>query len=67
MTQIIFNGVKKEIREKCSISKLLEQLQVDRKEVAVERNLKVVQKSDFDTTYLENGDQVEVVRFVGGG
>ena len=67
MTQIILNGVQKEISGGWSISNLLEQLQVDKKEVAVERNLNVVAKSDFEATYLENGDRVEIVRFVGGG
>ena len=67
MTQIILNGVQKEIPGGWSISNLLEQLQVDKKEVAVERNLNVVAKSDFETIYLENDDRVEIVRFVGGG
>ena len=67
MTQIILNGVQKEISGGWSISNLLEQLQVDKKEVAVERNLNVVAKSDFEATYLENDDRVEIVRFVGGG
>ena len=67
MTQIILNGVQKEIPNGWYISNLLKQLQVDKKEVAVERNLNVVVKSNFETTDLENGDRVEIVRFVGGG
>ena len=35
--------------------------------VAVERNCAIVPKSQFSTTTLQDGDQVEIVQFVGGG
>lgn len=35
--------------------------------VAVEVNLRIVARSDFDRTMIRPGDEVEIVRFVGGG
>lgn len=37
------------------------------KRVAVERNGEIVPKSRYRETSLEDGDTLEVVRFVGGG
>ena len=67
MISIIINGTQKHMTQRCNIDDLLGELHVDRKEVAVERNCNVVQKNDFDTTYLQDGDHIEIVRFVGGG
>ena len=39
----------------------------DPKRIAVERNGKIVFKSQYGETVLEDGDSVEVVSFVGGG
>ncbi len=35
--------------------------------VAVEVNGKIVPRSEYDKTILNDGDSVEIVRFVGGG
>lgn len=35
--------------------------------VAVEVNLKVIRKAEYDTCRLSEGDVIEVVNFVGGG
>jgi thiamine biosynthesis protein ThiS len=35
--------------------------------VAVELNLEIVPRSQWETTALKNGDKLEVVHFVGGG
>ena len=39
----------------------------DPKRIAVERNGDIVFKSKYDGTLLQDGDNVEVVSFVGGG
>ncbi len=39
----------------------------DAKRVAVERNGEIVPRADYEDTVLADGDEVEVVRFVGGG
>jgi len=35
--------------------------------VAVERNREILPKASYDSTSLEEGDELEVVEFVGGG
>ena len=35
--------------------------------VAVERNRQVVPRAAYQTTVLQDGDALEIVRFVGGG
>ena len=39
----------------------------DPRRIAVERNGDIVFKSQYDATVLEDGDQLEVVSFEGGG
>ncbi|MCD8046415.1 MAG: sulfur carrier protein ThiS [Clostridiales bacterium] len=39
----------------------------DEKRVAVERNGSIVPKAEYADTVLEDGDEIEVVSFVGGG
>ena len=38
-----------------------------RRRVAVERNLAVVRRAHYDTEVVDDGDEVEIVNFVGGG
>ena len=45
----------------------VEQLELDRGPVAVERNGEVVPRAQHPDTVLEPGDVVEIVHFVGGG
>lgn len=50
-----------------SISALLQQLEIDARRVAVELNLNVVKKAAYDASVINDGDEVEIVNFVGGG
>jgi thiamine biosynthesis protein ThiS len=64
---ISLNGDQFDLDGPVSVSALLVQLGIDSRRVAVEHNLVVLKRSLFDETVLRNGDQVEVVNFVGGG
>ena len=46
---------------------LLSQLNLDPRRVAVEHNLVVVKREAYDSTVVNDGDEIEVVNFVGGG
>jgi sulfur carrier protein len=35
--------------------------------IAIERNLEVVPKSQYDSTLLEDNDRIELVHMIGGG
>ena len=50
-----------------TVSALLEQLGIDPRGVAVERNFVVVKRDLYSSTPVETGDQIEIVNFVGGG
>ena len=50
-----------------TVTGLLTQLQIDSRRVAVELNLVVLKRDAFASTMLRDGDEVEIVNFVGGG
>ncbi len=50
-----------------TVSELLDELKVQSGRVAVEVNLMIVKKADYDSAALQDGDSVEIVNFVGGG
>lgn len=50
-----------------SITALLAALGIDPRRVAVEHNLVVVKRGAYDETTIDDGDEVEIVNFVGGG
>ena len=50
-----------------TILALVEELGLDIRKVAVERNLEIVPRSLHAETALADGDRIEVVQFVGGG
>ena len=46
---------------------LLAHLDIDARRVAVEHNLVVLKRATFDRAEVCDGDQIEIVNFVGGG
>jgi len=50
-----------------SVAALLETLAIDARRVAVEHNLVILKRAVFDQTIVRDGDNVEIVNFVGGG
>lgn len=67
MTEIQINGESRSFESAISIEQLLLELNVPVGTVLVERNRQVVARIDFDSTQIEDGDVLELVRFVGGG
>jgi thiamine biosynthesis protein ThiS len=65
--RITVNGEERHVPGPCSVEQLLGILAVDNRRVAVERNLDVVPRARHASTWLAEGDQLEVVTFVGGG
>lgn len=64
---ITVNGEPRRIIPGASIAALVAELDLDPKAVAVERNLEIVPKSAYGEIVLADGDQLEIVHFVGGG
>lgn len=61
------NGEHRRVRKGMSIADLALELGLDPDKVAVERNLEIVPRSTVATVQIEDGDDYEIVTFVGGG
>lgn len=64
---IIVNGERREIEGNITVSDLLEKLGVDVRKAAVECNRAIVPKSLHAETEVAEGDEIEIVAFIGGG
>jgi len=64
--QIQLNGEPRAVLA-ATILALVEELSLDPRKVAVERNLEIVPRSLHAQTPVANGDRIELVQFVGGG
>ena len=64
---ITLNGEPYDLAAPVSVRELLARLDIDPRRVAVEHNLVVVKRGQLDETMVGDGDQVEIVNFVGGG
>ncbi len=67
MLEITVNGEKREIQDGLTVMGLLESLGIANGKVAVERNRAITPRSAYGETALCPGDEIEIVRFVGGG
>ncbi len=61
------NGEKKEIGAGLTVAQLLGELGVRPGRVVVELNRDVLSRETHGSTTLKEGDQIEIVHFVGGG
>jgi thiamine biosynthesis protein ThiS len=67
LVKITLNGEPFELASPVTIAGLLAVLKIDARRVAVEHNMTVLKRATFDQVTVAEGDQVEVVNFVGGG
>ncbi len=61
------NGEEKTLSGPMTVAELLAYLEVNERQVGVERNKTLVRKAEFSTVQLADGDELEIVSFVGGG
>ena len=61
------NGEPMEVPEGTTVAELLERLRLGTQRVAVERNRDIVPRAEHATMRLQEGDEIEIVHFVGGG
>ena len=67
MPTIVVNGESRPVRVGQTVAELLGELGLDSRQVAVERNRDIVPRAEHGQAVLADGDQLEVVTFVGGG
>ena len=60
------NGEEKEIAGK-NLLEYLKEAGFEPERVVVERNLDIIPKDELGNTIIQDGDVIEVLRFVGGG
>jgi thiamine biosynthesis protein ThiS len=65
--RITLNGEPYDLDQPLSVADLLARLSIDPRRVAVEHNLVILKRPRFEDTLIQEGDQVEIVNFVGGG
>ncbi|TGY90732.1 sulfur carrier protein ThiS [Marinicauda algicola] len=64
---VTINGEPRDLPAGLTLKGLLEELELDPRKVAVERNLEIAPRSAYDEIEIEAGDRLEIVQFVGGG
>lgn len=61
------NGEAKTLVDGLTVAGLVETLALDTRKLAIEVNLAIVPRSRYGETVLADGDQIEIVQFIGGG
>jgi sulfur carrier protein len=64
---LTLNGEARNYHPPLTVSALLALMRLDARKVAVERNEEIVPRSAYADTWLQPGDQLEIVHFIGGG
>jgi thiamine biosynthesis protein ThiS len=64
---VTINGERREVPDGIAVTALLEHLGMPRERVAIERNLKILPRPDWNQTQVQPNDSYEIVHFVGGG
>lgn len=67
MLTIIVNGEPRAAKPGSTVTDLLHEMGLDPGRVAIERNLEILSRPDWQKTTIQAGDRYEIVQFVGGG
>lgn len=65
--RIQVNGQPRDCRSGSTVGDLLRELEIKTERVAVELNLEILDRKDFELRRLKQGDRVEILSFIGGG
>lgn len=65
--RLSINGENKDFVNSINLSELLEILKVQVNGVAIAINMEIVSRNTYKETILNDGDEIEIVRAVGGG
>ena len=61
------NGKEAELAENITILELLESKNLTPETVVVELNMEIIPAENYGSTQINDGDHLEILRFVGGG
>lgn len=65
--EIRVNGKAEKVADRSTVGSVLAAKELDPALVSVEHNGKILEKSDLDGTLLSEGDELEILFFMGGG
>ena len=65
--KINLNGKERQIAENLKIDKLINELKIPIKKVAIELNQEILDKKKLNKIKLKKDDKIEIVHFIGGG
>jgi len=65
--KLVINGEERDFNSVFALSDLLAQLGLKSDRVAVELNRELISRDHWAQTHLADGDNLEIVHFVGGG
>lgn len=63
----MLNGVEEQLQMPVMVSEYLAQRGINPDHIVVEINRLIIDKKDFSSINVIEGDRVEILRFVGGG
>jgi len=64
---VLINGERREVPAGVNVTRLLAHLGIAATRVAIERNLDLLPRAQWETTAVAPGDRYEIVHLVGGG
>lgn len=64
---LTINGERRELPDGTRVNDMLASFKLDNKILVVEVNRVIIDRKQYDQTVLQEGDQIEIVHFVGGG
>ncbi|WP_281889628.1 sulfur carrier protein ThiS [Paenibacillus sp. YYML68] len=64
---LVVNGEKRELEGVHTVEELLAYFKLENKILVVELNRNIIERQNYAMTQLQDGDQLEIVHFVGGG
>ena len=67
MINVTINGDALKFEAPLSLDELLSKLDIESDKVAIEHNREIVPKSTFHGVTVADGDNLEIVHFIGGG
>jgi sulfur carrier protein len=67
LMRLTINGKEQSFGDPLTLAQLIEQLGMKGDRVAAELNQDIVSRAQWSDTALKDGDQLEIVHFVGGG
>ena len=65
--KIKINGQEKELPDNTTIKEILNLMKIKNNMLVVEKNIEIIDKKDYESICVKEGDNIEIAGFFGGG